>query len=99
MRQTVTPIAEQVSPFTTHDERFVRENRILSLDTVLSVVPTTRQTIYRWMCKGQFPQAVKIGGAMIGFRESEVLDWLNTRPRALGGDKKSRAEHHGTAQT
>lgn len=99
MRQTVRPLAQPINPFTRDDERFVRENRLVSMDTVLSVVPTKRQTIYRWMEKGQFPRAVKIGGAMIGFRESEILDWLNTRPRALGGGKKSRGERQGTAQT
>lgn len=74
------------SPFVTSDEQFVRAHRLITIDTVLSVVPTTRQTLYRWMDAGTFPKPIKLGNAKIGFREIEVIDWLNARPRALGSD-------------
>lgn len=100
MRQTKRSLAAPIIPFTKNDEQFVQENRLVSMDAVLSVLPTkNRQTLYRWIKDGLFPPPLKIAGAMIAFRESEIVEWLNTRPRALGGDKKVRRERHQAAQT
>lgn len=82
-------LASPASPFVTADEDFIRKNRMISIDAVLAVVPTTRQTLYRWMEAGKFPKPVKLGNSKIGFRETDVLAWLNERPRALGSDAPS----------
>lgn len=73
------------SPFVSGSEQFVRTHRLISIDTVLSVVPTTRQTLYRWMAAGKFPKPIKLGTSKIAFREADVVAWLNARPRALIG--------------
>lgn len=88
-RPTTTPI------FVSPEEQFVRGNRLISIDAVLSVVPTTRQTLYRWMEAGKFPKPIKLGDSKIGFRESEVIAWLNARPRALGGEDGANQLNHG----
>ena len=59
----------------------ISAHKIIGIDAVLSAVPATRQTLYRWIHRGDFPAPVKLGRSRIGFREAEVLAWLNTRPR------------------
>lgn len=96
------PDLKTKSPFVTSDEQFARENRLVSMDAVLSVVPTTRQTLYRWMMAGKFPKPIKLGDTKIAFRESEVLEWLNAKPRALGSDSPQparRARRPASAST
>ncbi len=56
---------------------------------VLRIVPVTRQTLYRWIEDGTFPQPIKLGPSSIGFRESEVIAWLSTRPRVQVGDAEA----------
>lgn len=73
-----------LAPLVTPDEEFIRKNRMISIDAVLAVVPTTRQTLYRWMDAGKFPKPIKLGNSKIGFVEAEVVAWLKSRPRALG---------------
>jgi prophage regulatory protein len=39
----------------------------------------SRSTIYLRMAEGNFPKPVNIGPRAVGWIESEVTDWLNTR--------------------
>ena len=57
---------------------------------VLSIVGVARQTLYQWMARDAFPRPLKLSGSAIAWRESEVRDWLNSRPRALGGAVTAR---------
>lgn len=36
-----------------------------------------KTTLWRWVRDGLFPQPVRVNGRAIGFRESDILDWLN----------------------
>ncbi|MEO6279845.1 AlpA family transcriptional regulator [Roseateles sp.] len=40
-----------------------------------------RSTIYRMMSKKQFPEPVRIGLRAIAWREADIDDWMNSRPR------------------
>ena len=37
-------------------------------------------TLYRWINAGEFPAAKKLGGSSVGWLESEVNEWIQTRP-------------------
>lgn len=60
-------------------------HKSIRMADVLRIVPVTRQTLYRWIEEGTFPKPIKLGPSSIGFRESEVVAWLSTRPRVQVG--------------
>ena len=50
---------------------------ILRRPDVESRTGLSRSSIYDGMSKGTFPQAVKLGVRAIGWRESDITNWLN----------------------
>jgi prophage regulatory protein len=54
-------------------------SRILRLPETRRVTGVSRTTLYDWMKAGRFPQAVKLGPRSIGWRESDINDWLSSR--------------------
>ena len=59
----------------------MRHDRILRLHEVRDRIPLGRSTIYDWMAKGRFPGTVSLGSRLVGWRESEIEDWLAARER------------------
>ena len=59
-----------------------RDPRILRLPKVIGVTGLSRSTIYRMMRTGEFPAQVSIGPRTVGWRESEVIQWVESRPAA-----------------
>ena len=53
--------------------------KILRRTAVEEWVGLGRSTIYAMMKAGTFPKPVKLGARAVGWRESDVLDWLNSR--------------------
>jgi prophage regulatory protein len=49
---------------------------------VVALTTYSRPSIYRLIAEGRFPKPIKLGDLKIAFIEEEVLDWLNSRPRA-----------------
>ena len=56
-----------------YKERFLRENHIREM------VPASRSTIWRWEKQGRFPRRRRLGPGVVGWIESEVLEWIRTR--------------------
>ena len=56
-----------------------RSHRILRWPELRNTVGYSRTNIYYLMKKGDFPQAIKLGGRAIGWLESEVNEWINDR--------------------
>ena len=54
---------------------------ILRIETVTRLLGTTRQTIWRWR-KAGYLQAIQIGPGTVGFRQSEIQRFLDSRPAA-----------------
>lgn len=54
-------------------------DRIMRRPDVERVTGLGRSTIYDWMARGSFPQPVKLGVRAVGWRESDVLAWLESR--------------------
>ena len=56
-----------------------RSHWILRWPELRNTVGYSRTNIYYLMKKGDFPQAIKLGGRAIGWLESEVNEWINDR--------------------
>jgi prophage regulatory protein len=56
--------------------------RYLRMQDILEITGVSRTTIDRWEAEGRFPRRRKLGGRAIGWLESEVLEWVNTRAEA-----------------
>lgn len=56
-------------------------DRLLKASEVIELVPFSIQHIYRLMHRGEFPLAVKVGASRVAWKESEVREWIESRPR------------------
>lgn len=55
-------------------------NRFLSKPEVLSISGLSHVTQWRMENRGEFPKRRQISPNRVGWLESEVLEWVNTRP-------------------
>jgi predicted DNA-binding transcriptional regulator AlpA len=53
--------------------------RVLSLQSVLELIPVSRTTLWRMERAGQFPRRIQISSNRIGWLESDVEAWLEKR--------------------
>ncbi|MDA8587066.1 AlpA family transcriptional regulator [Rhodobacteraceae bacterium] len=54
-------------------------NRILRRPDVETLTGLSRSTLYAMMAEGTFPKPVKLGKRAVGWREAELLEWLDAR--------------------
>ena len=66
-----------------------RTPRLLRLPDVLKLVSISKTHVYALMAAGPFPQPIRISARAVRWIESEVLDFIATRPRA-GSDRRPR---------
>lgn len=59
----------------------VTETKLIKIDTVLSLVPISRPTIYRLIKKGEFPKPLEIGSSR-AWVEAEIEQWKQARMQA-----------------
>lgn len=59
-------------------------NRIYRRPDVEHMVGLSRSTLYAMMAEGTFPKPIKLGKRAVGWREADLLSWLEYR--SLGGD-------------
>ena len=59
-------------------KRLIRRPAVLNVSGIES-----NSTLYYLMNKGSFPLPVKISERAVAWRESEVLDWIDSREIAL----------------
>lgn len=64
-------------------------DRILRTGEALERVGFGRTTLWRKVKAGDFPAPRQLGGGMIGFLESEVSSWIESRPVAAGAGSDS----------
>lgn len=55
---------------------------ILRRPQVEQLVGLSRSTLYAMMAENTFPQPVKLSKRAVGWRESDVREWLASRPIA-----------------
>jgi predicted DNA-binding transcriptional regulator AlpA len=56
--------------------------RLIDRGQLLRMIPVAYPTIWKWMVDGNFPRAVNCGGKN-AWLESEVLNWIRSRPVTL----------------
>lgn len=54
-------------------------DRFLRVGEVLRCVPVSKPTLYRWVAVGTFPAPRLLGAHSVGWRQSEILDWIESR--------------------
>ena len=55
--------------------------RLLTRSQLLEIVPFSYPTIWELMRRGEFPKALRIGRQKVAWREDEVREWIDSRPR------------------
>ena len=66
-------------------------------EAAMRLTGLSKTTIHRRYRAGTFPRPVRLGPQSIGWRREEVLEWLESLPRA-GGAAHDGGEHHGQAR-
>lgn len=56
--------------------------RILRLAAVREITGLARSTLYELIGRGEFPRPVKLTGKAVGWPETDVVAWLESRPKA-----------------
>ena len=62
-------------------------DRMLRASEVTTATGLSRPTLWRRAKAGEFPAPRQLGGGLVGWLESEVNEWLQTRPVATGADR------------
>ena len=65
-------------------------SKLLRIGEVSEWLNISRSTIYKWVYDGEFPEPVVLGQddgkrSATRWREEEVQEWLETRPRGVQG--------------
>ncbi|WP_374593023.1 helix-turn-helix transcriptional regulator [Sphingosinicella sp.] len=56
--------------------------KILRRTEVERVIGLSRSTIYKAMTENTFPKPIRIGKRAVGWRQADIMNWLETRPQA-----------------
>ncbi|MCY4030016.1 MAG: AlpA family phage regulatory protein [Acidobacteria bacterium] len=65
--------------------------RLLTLRDVTAATALSRSAVYALMAESRFPKPIRIGSRAVRWVESEVLDFITSRPRA-GSDRPPRSQ-------
>ena len=57
-------------------------SRLLRVRDVLDRVPFSRTTLWRRVRAGSFPAPVRLGERIVAWREVDIREWVESRPRA-----------------
>lgn len=58
--------------------------KILRQKQVSEMVGLSRTTLWERERAGKFPKRIDLGGGRIGWLESEVIEWIESRARGIG---------------
>ena len=65
-------------------------HKILRLPAVRELTGLSTPTIYRLLKAGNFPVRVRLGPNSVGWYESDVLAWIDSRSRIATGQHRPR---------
>ena len=57
-------------------------DRFLRIREVLRVTGLSRATLYVMVSEGQFPAPVRLRARAVGWRASQIQEWMDSRPEA-----------------
>jgi prophage regulatory protein len=73
----------------------MKSPRRIRLKEVMELVPLSASTIYKRMGEGTFPKSQNLGGGVVCWRESDILEWLDALPESnLGSNPGLGAENN-----
>lgn len=75
---------------------------ILSIKQVCAAVGYSPSQIYRLLADGAFPDRIRLGPGRVGWRTSQIVGWLDSRPSGLSAPcaaKHSRKAEDATPMT
>ena len=59
--------------------------RILKTNEVVKTIGLSKVTIWRMEKAGTFPERINLTNRRVGWIESEILEWLESRPKGICG--------------
>ncbi len=62
----------------------MQSDRVVRLTEVVHLSGLSKSAIYEMISKNQFPAPVRIGARSVGWRHSEIQQWIETRPTTTG---------------
>ncbi len=66
-----------------------RNPKLLRLPEAIEMTSMSKTQIYALIAAGEFPRPIRVGARAVRWIESEVLDFIASRPRA-GSDRRRR---------
>jgi prophage regulatory protein len=57
--------------------------RILKTNEVVKIIGLSKVTIWRMERSGTFPKRINLSDRRVGWVESEILEWLDSRPKGI----------------
>ncbi len=66
------------------------EFQILRTKQVLALLGIGRTTLWRWTRQGTFPKPIRMGPRAVGWRASELQNWLDQLPLVEPTDSEEK---------
>ena len=57
--------------------------RILKTNEVVKIIGLSKVTIWRMERSGTFPKRINLSDRRVGWVESEILEWIDSRPKGI----------------
>ena len=84
----------------------IQDCRLMKLAEVLRLCGLSKSTLYELIPKGEFPASVRISARSVGWRQYEVREWLESRPKTFEtkpakpvNRRGSKTNQHTSART
>ena len=71
------------------------QDRLIRRVEVERLCALSTSSIYRLMGENRFPRPIRVGPKAVRWRESDIDAWVETRPLANGGSRRSRENAGG----
>lgn len=71
-----------ISAFSNRTQEVEMTVQILRRPEVERTTGLSRSTIYKAMTENAFPKPIRIGRRAVGWRQADIMNWLETRPQA-----------------
>ena len=56
--------------------------RLIGRIEVQERIGLSKSALYRRLSLGEFPRPLEVGGGSVRWKSSEIVDWIETRPRS-----------------
>ena len=65
-------------------------SKVIRIEKVAEVTGLSRTTIWRKCKSGEFPARIQLGANSVGWLESEIRNWIESRNRIATGKPRQR---------